>query len=131
MSPEVVEKYVVEEMKIVRNRIDAEIASMNQYEILVMGFIGAVYALIFQYRIADRTILLMLAALPIIVAIYGYFRYRVISRVIRKHGLYLKEIEATISVQEASFVGLATFWDSKPPRTHIGKIRSVFWFAII
>ena len=131
MSNEFVEKYVIEEMKVARDRINAEIAVMNQYEILVIGLIGAIYAVILQYRISDRTALFILTSLPAVVAVYGYFRYRVHAKVIIKHNSYLKKLEKFVKARDKDFEGLATFWDTESSRTYIGTIRTYFWFFII
>ena len=59
--------YLLEEMKTARQRIDAEIAVMNQFEILSFTAIGAIYLLFFQYKIVDRGALILLAFLAVFV----------------------------------------------------------------
>jgi hypothetical protein len=126
-----VEKYVVEEMKAVRERINAEIALVNRYEILYIGLVGVVYAVILQYKISDRITLLIITLLPVLVGVYGFLRYQSHQEIVDQYDSYLIQIETFVKSKDTSFVGLTTFYHASPIRSHIRKLRSFFWISIV
>jgi hypothetical protein len=129
-SDTIVEDYALEEMKEVRDRINAEIDWMNRYEALSIALVGAIFALIFQYKISDRVALFAISAIPMLVSFYGYKRYRSHAQIIRKYNSYLTHLEEWIRSKDKSFVGLVTFYESSKIRSNIRSQRTNFWLAI-
>lgn len=59
------QQFSIEEMKVARSRIDQEIATMNNFEIVsVKAAIGAIYLIFFSQRITDQAALIVISALP-------------------------------------------------------------------
>ncbi len=128
---EFVERYAIEEMKVARDRINADIDVMNRYEVLSVGLVGAIFALIFQYKIRNREALIFITMLPALVGLYGYFRFRAHAKLVQKYNEYLMAIEAQLMRKDRSFIGLATSQKRSKIKSHIRLVRSLFWIAII
>jgi len=126
-----VEKYMIEEMKVAQTRMSTDIDVMNRYEVYGITLIGAILALIFQYRIADRYVLFVVTVLPALVGIYGHFRCRAHANLVRRYNEYLLKIESTLKQRDRSFVGFATSNEASEIRSNIKKVRSSVWIAII
>ena len=75
--------YLIEEMKAARARIDENIKTMNQFEILSIGAIWATYGAFFSFKISAPAALVFLASIPVLICTYGLFRYRAHADVIR------------------------------------------------
>jgi len=123
--------YLIEEMKVARQRMDAEIITMNQFEILSFTSIGAIYVAFFQFKIVDHAALVFLSFLSVAICAYGIFRYRAHADIIKIHEDYIKEkIESTVFGGEGrKGEGLVVFYDSKK-RSLLIWARLVFWGAI-
>jgi hypothetical protein len=126
-----VEKYMIEEMKAVQQRMNADIEVMNKYEVFGVGLVGAILALIFQYKIADRSVLFLITALPALVGVYGHFRCRAHAKLVRRYNEYLLKIESSLKRRDDAFVGFATSNDLSKIKSNIKAVRLSFWFAII
>jgi hypothetical protein len=87
------QQFSIEEMKAARGRIDQEIATMNNFEIVSVAAIGAIYLAFFSQRISDHYALMVLTALPVIVCGYGLFRYRAHASIVQVHEEYIKILE--------------------------------------
>lgn len=87
------DQFKLEELKAAHTRIDHEIAAMNNFEIVSVVAIGAVYFTFFSQRIADHTALVVLFAVPAIVCAYGLFRYRGHASIVQVHESYIKKLE--------------------------------------
>lgn len=118
-------------MKVARDRMNADIDVMNRYEVLSVGLVGAILALIFQYKIKDPGALFVITMLPAFVGVYGYFRFRAHAKLVRKHNDYLMAIEKRLKCRDSSFIGLATSTKESEQKSHIKLVRSLFWIAII
>ena len=127
----IVDKFIIEEMKVVRDRINYEIDVINRAEILSIGLVGAVVALIFQYKISSRIPLFVITSLPGLVGIYGYYRYRTHAEIIEKYNDYAKEIEERIRQKDDAFVGLVTAYQANKRKSRIRTLRTWIWKAII
>jgi hypothetical protein len=126
-----IEKYMIEEMKVAQTRMSADIDVMNRYEVYGISLIGAILALIFQYKIVDRQVLLVVTALPALVGTYGHFRCRAHAKLVRRYTEYLLSIEASLRRRDESFVGFATSNEASAIKSHIKNVRSSVWIAII
>jgi hypothetical protein len=120
--------YLVEEMKAARQRIDAEIATMNQFEVLSITSIGAIYLIFFQFKIVDPAGLIFLSLLPVLICGYGLFRYRAHAAIVRIHEEYIKEKIET-KVLGLGEKGLVGFYDDKK-RSTLKQARFTFWTVI-
>jgi Ca2+/Na+ antiporter len=121
-------KYRIEEMKTARQRIDAEILSMNQFEFASFAVIGAVYILVFQYNIRLQPLLSLLAFFPVILCAYGIFRYRAHADVVKIHEEYIKEnIESHFYGEHRGLVG---HYDNNK-RSLLKYARMIFWGIIL
>jgi hypothetical protein len=87
------EQFRFEELKAAHNRIDQEIAAMNNFEIVSVVAMGAIYFTFFSQRIADDTALVVLFSLPAVVCAYGLFRYRGHASIVQVHEAYIKKLE--------------------------------------
>jgi hypothetical protein len=123
-----VDAYLIEEMKAARQRIDAEITTMNQFEILSITSIGAIYLIYFQFKIVDRGGLVFLTLLPVLICAYGLFRYRAHAAIVRIHEEYIKEKIET-KIFPPSERGLVGFYDERK-RSQLKQARLTFWTII-
>src|SRR3954471_16201930 len=121
-----VEKYMLEEMKVAQTRMSADIDVMNRYEIYSVTLIGAVLALIFQYRIVDPLVLFIITVLPGLVGVYGHYRCRAHANQVNKYKEYLQKIEAALTRRDEVFVGLVTSTDGSAIKSGIKGIRRAF-----
>ena len=103
-------------MKAARLRIDAEIATMNQFEILSLTTIGAIYFLFFQFRITDRGGLIFLSSLPVAISAYGIFRYRAHAHIVELHERYIKDRIEKFIFPPPDDGGLVTYYDKEKRR---------------
>ncbi|MFT4276871.1 MAG: hypothetical protein QM576_10985 [Rhodopseudomonas sp.] len=87
------EQFRVEELKAAHLRIDQEIATMNNFEIVSVFAIGAVYFTFFSQRVSDHGVLVILSLLPVIICGYGLFRYRGHASIVQVHEKYIKSLE--------------------------------------
>ena len=131
MAHDIIDEYVIEEMKVVRDRINNEIDVMNRYEALSIGLVGAILALIFQYKISARVPLFVITILPALVGLYGYYRYRAHAAIVSKYNAYLIEIENRLRARDKTFVGLVSFYQGSRTRSRIRTLRTCFWVAIV
>ena len=131
MAHDIIDEYIIEEMKVVRDRINSEIEVMNRYEVLSVGLVGAILAVIFQYKISARIPLFIITILPALVGLYGYYRYRAHAIIVSKYNAYLIEIENRLRAKDNTFVGLVSFYEGSRIRSRIRTLRTYFWFAII
>ena len=131
MAHDVIDEYIIEEMKVVRDRINSEIEVMNRYEVLSVGLVGAILTAIFQYKISARIPLFIITMLPALVGLYGYYRYRAHASIVSKYNAYLKEIEKRFKARDDTFIGLASFYEGSHIRSRIRTLRTYFWAAIV
>ncbi|WP_035964738.1 hypothetical protein [Bradyrhizobium sp. YR681] len=130
-SADFVEQYIMEEMKVAQARMSADIDAMNRYEVYAVTLVGAILALIFQYKIVDRSVLLVVTVLPGLVGIYGHFRCRAHANLVKRYNEYLLKIESSLKSRDDRFVGFATANQTSEIRSYIKTVRSSFWVAII
>jgi|GEM_PF-4736479 len=121
--------YLLEEMKAARSRIDAEIKTMNQFETLSIGAIGATYGAFFSFKISAQAPLIFLAFITVLICVYGLFRYRAHADVVRIHEDYIK-LRIESSVFGASERGLVQYYDDNK-RSLLKFWRLVFWYSLI
>ena len=124
-------KYLIEEMKAARARIDEEIKTMNQFEILSIAAIWATYYAFFSFKVIDPAAMIVLAFVPFVICVYGIFRYRAHADVIRIHERYIKlYIEKTIFTADSKPQGLVRYYDRKK-RSLLKFARYAFWWTLV
>jgi len=119
------EQFRIEELKAAHNRIDQEIATMNNFEIVSVFAMGAIYFTFFSQKITDHTALIILFVLPAFVCAYGLFRYRAHASIIQVHEEYLKDLEQRFLGSDKK-TGLVRHYDE----TKTGQLkvaRFAFW----
>ncbi|MFA6267808.1 MAG: hypothetical protein WC670_19085 [Pseudolabrys sp.] len=122
------EKYLIEEMKAARLRIDEEIKTMNQFEILSIAAIWAIYGAFLTFKILDHGALVVMTTVPFAICVYGVFRYRAHADVVKIHERYIKHsIEAAFFPGDAG--GLVRYYDKKK-RSLLRTARLTFWVAL-
>jgi hypothetical protein len=109
--------YLIEEMKAARLRIDEEIKTINQFEILCITAIFAAYYIFLYFRIINIGGLVFISIIPVVICAYGLFRYRAHADVIKIHERYIKfHIEKTIFDGSSRPRGLVKYYDQKKTR---------------
>jgi len=121
--------YLVEEMKSARQRIDAEITTMNQFEVLCLTSIGAIYFLFFQFRIVDHGRVVFLASLPVLISAYGLFRYRAHADIVKIHEEYIKTKIEKYFYETSDHGGLVGYYDAEK-RGLLKLARLSFWTLV-
>ncbi|MDQ0457151.1 hypothetical protein [Rhizobium paknamense] len=121
--------YLQEEMKTARMRIDEEIRTMNQFEILSIIAIGLIYWFLVGGQVKNTFVVGVVSFFPVLISIYGIFRYRAHAEIIQINEKYIKfHIERTI-FGKSSLKGIVKYYDRK--KTGNLKIaRYVFWILI-
>jgi hypothetical protein len=119
------QQFSIEEMKAARGRIDQEIATMNNFEIVSVAAVGAIYLTFFSQRISDHSALVFLTALPVIVCGYGLFRYRAHASIVQVHEEYIKILEK----QFLDRAGLVGHYDENKTG-QLKQARFAFWTII-
>jgi hypothetical protein len=120
--------YLLEEMRVARERIAAEIDRINQFEVLSFTAIGAIYLLFFQYKIVDHGAIVLLAFLAVAICAYGIVRYRAHAAVIQTHECYIKEvIENKVFGPER---GLVEYYDNHK-KSRLRQARFLFWGVML
>jgi hypothetical protein len=123
-------EYLIEEMKAARQRIDEEIKTMNQFEILSITAIWVTYWAFLFFKITDYGALIVICFIPVLICVYGIFRYRAHADVVRIHERYIKlYIEKTIYSETNRPRGLVRYYDRKK-RSLLKIARLSFWIAI-
>ena len=123
--------YLVEEMRAARSRIDEEIKTMNQFEVLSIAAIWAIAWAFFSFKISDPGTLRLLAFVAFAVCIYGIFRYRAHADVVRIHERYIKlYIEKTVFTVDSKPQGLVRYYDRKK-RSLLKYARLTFWWILV
>lgn len=122
-------EYLIEEMKAAHNRIEEEVKSINQFEILAMSIIGAIYFLFFNFKIVDTGLIRALSLLPIAVCIYGLARYTAHRGVIAIHERYIKGVIEPAVFSENRKFGLVFFYDEE--RSLLQYAGYLLWFAVL
>lgn len=122
--------YLVEEMKAARTRVEEEIKSINQFEILAMSIIGAIYFLFFNFRIVDPGLIRTLSLLPIVVCFYGFARYTAHRDVIRIHEQYIRDVIEPTFFQSDRNYGLVFFYDDRK-RSLLKYARYLLWLTVL
>jgi hypothetical protein len=123
MTPE--EQYRLEEMKTARARIDQEISTMNNFEIVSVAAMGAVYLTFFSQHISDHAALIVLSSLPIIICGYGLLRYRAHASIVQVHEEYIKRLERKFLGES----GLVGHYDENKSG-QLKQARFAFWIII-
>lgn len=124
MTPE--EQFRIEEMKAARGRIDQEISTMNNFEIVSVAAMGAIYFTFFSQRISDHVALVVLSMLPVIVCGYGLFRYRAHASIVQVHEEYIKTLETKFLGRS----GLVGHYDENKTG-QLKRARFAFWVIIL
>lgn len=121
-------QYLLEEMKAARFRIDEEIRTMNQFEILTIIAIGLIYWLILSAENISHLSLSFASFFPVLITAYGIFRYRAHAHVVKVHEAYVKmHVERTV-FGKMSLKGLVKYYDRKKNGT-LKTARFAFWVA--
>lgn len=120
-------KYMIEEMKAARVRIEEEIKAINQFEVFSLTVIGAMYFVFFQFKIQDAGLIRVLSLLPVAICLYGIARYTAHRDVIRIHEEYVKKIEEKVFV---NLGGLVSYYD-REKASRLKYARYLFWSAIL
>ncbi|MDQ1186789.1 MULTISPECIES: hypothetical protein [Agrobacterium] len=127
-SADVRYQYLLEEMKAARTRIDEEIRTMNQFEILSMVAVGLIYWLVLSAESLRPLALALSAFFPVLISGYGIFRYRAHAHVIKVHEAYIKiHIERKI-FGRTSLSGLVKYYDRKKTG-NLKTARFTFWIV--
>jgi hypothetical protein len=120
------EQFRMEEMKVARSRIDQEISTMNNFEFASVAAMGAIYLIFFSQKIADPAALVVLSLLPVIICIYGLFRYRGHASIVQVHEEYIKTLEEKF----LSAPGLVGHYDDNKSG-QLKRARFAFWGIIL
>ncbi len=123
MTPE--EQFRIEEMKAARGRIDQEISTMNNFEFASVAAMGAVYLIFFSQRLSDHAALIVISSLPVIICVYGLFRYRAHASIVQVHEEYIKVLELKL----LSSKGLVGHYDDNKTG-QLKRARIAFWAVI-
>ncbi|PZU84538.1 MAG: hypothetical protein DI528_14395 [Shinella sp.] len=120
---------MLEEMKAARLRIDEDIRTMNQFEVLSIIAIGLIYWFMISEKLDSYFLLIIITAFPVLIAGYGLVRYRAHAAVIRVHDKYIKfHIERAI-YGRTSLRGLVRYYDRKKDSS-LRNARFAFWGII-
>jgi hypothetical protein len=124
-------EYLIEEMKAARTRIDEEIKTMNQFEILSIAAIWTTYWAFFSFSVKDHAALVLLTFIPFVVCVYGVFRYRAHADVVRIHERYIKlYIERSVFTVDSKPQGLVRYYDRRK-RSLLKFARYTFWWTLL
>jgi hypothetical protein len=120
-------KYLSEEMKSARARIDDEIKTINNFEIVSVSAVFASYYLFLSFKIVDYYAIILISFIPFLICIYGVFRYRAHADVVKIHENYIKfHIERRVFGKKKFSSGLVRYYDRKK-RSLLKYARYAFW----